>query len=145
MIIIFAGGLYFTLRGTIYLPGSTVLITDIGTPGGTEPDQPGGTLVCVTTNVNTQCCRNSDGGTGGDWFFPEGGTVTRGNNADLFFRTGSAQQVRLGRMSGVMEPVGRYECRVLDSNGTEQVAAINILLSKYRLHTKPKVCNQLVL
>ena len=45
-------------------------------------------------------------------------------------RTGSTQQVRLGRMSGVIEPVGRYECRVPDSNGVEQVAAINIQLRK---------------
>ena len=44
-----ADGLYFMLRDTIYLPGSTVLITDIGGQGGTDPDQPGGTLVCVTT------------------------------------------------------------------------------------------------
>ena len=53
------------LRGTIYLPGSTVLITNIGTQGGTDPDQPGNTLVCVTTNINTQCCRNSDNNNGG--------------------------------------------------------------------------------
>ena len=123
-----ADGLYFVLRGTIYLPGSTVLITDIGTPGGTDPDQPGGTLVCVTTNINTQCCRNSDGGNVGDWYFPNGTRVIRGNGAAPFFRTPSTYQVRLGRASGVMGPVGAYECRVPvpDILGVQQVAVINI-------------------
>ena len=110
-----ADGLYFVLRETTYLPGSTVLITDIGTPGGTDPDQPGGTLVCVTTNINTQCCRNSDGGNVGDWYFPNGTRVNRGNGAGPFFRTPSTYQVRLGRKSGVMGPVGAYECRVPDT------------------------------
>ena len=121
------------LKGTLYLPGSTVLITDIGTPGGTDPDQPGGTLVCVTTNINTQCCRNSDsGGNGavGEWYFPDDTEILRGANTGPFFKTRSTHQVRLGRMSGVMEPVGAYECRVPDSSGVEQVAVINIQLSK---------------
>ena len=107
-----------------------VLITDIGTQAGTDPDQPGGTLVCVTTNINTACCRGSDGGAVGDWFFPNGTQVRRGNGAAPFFRTGSAQQVRLNRMSNVMAPVGAYECRVPDSNGVEQVAIITLLLSE---------------
>ena len=84
-----ADGLYFMLRGTIYLPGSTVLITDIGTQGGTDPDQPGGTLVCVTTNVNPLCCRRSDGDNRGEWYFPNGTEVIRGYNAADFYRTGS--------------------------------------------------------
>ena len=89
--------------------------------------------MCVTDNVNTQCCRGSDSGTGpvGFWYDPDGTQVPRGNNMGPFFRTGSAQQVRLSRMSGVIGPVGAYECRVPDSNGVEQVAFINIQLSKY--------------
>ena len=125
-----AGGLYFLLRGILYLPGSTVFITDIGTAGSNDLDQPGGSLLCVTITVNTQCCRGSDGGALGDWFFPNGTQVRRGNGAGLFFRTGSAQQVRLNRMSDIMAPVGAYECRVPDSNGVEQVAVMIILLSE---------------
>ena len=131
-----AEGLYFTLAGQIYLSGDTVLITDIGTFVGTEPDETGNALVCVTTNVNTQCCRGSDhSGSGpvGFWYDPDGTKVPRGNNMGPFFRTGSAQQVRLSRMSGVMEPVGAYESRVpLPGSTVEtEVATINIQLSKY--------------
>ena len=125
-----ADSLYFMLRGIIYQPGSTVIITDIGTQAGTDPDQPGGTLVCVTTNINTQCCRGSDGGNGGDWYFPDGSMVPRGTGSGNFGRTGSTHQIRLNRLSNVMHPVGAYECRVPASNGVEQVAVANIQLSK---------------
>ena len=121
------------LRGTTYPPGGTVLIADIGTPGGTDPDRPGGTLVCVTTNVNSQCCRQSDGGNLGEWSFPDGTIVPRGRNPgnSLFTRTGSTQQVRLNRLSPTaMGPLGEYECRVPDSNGVLQTASITVVLSK---------------
>ena len=36
---LYAEGLYFTLNGQIYLDGDTVLITDIGTFTGSEPNQ----------------------------------------------------------------------------------------------------------
>ena len=39
-----AEGLYFTLRGQIYLPGDTVLITDIGI--FINSNQAGDALVC---------------------------------------------------------------------------------------------------
>ena len=86
--------------------------------------------MCVTTNINTQCCRGSDGGNGGDWYFPDGTQVLRGTASGNFGRTGSTHQVRLNRLSSVFEPVGAYECRVPDSNGVEQVAVVNIQLSK---------------
>ena len=112
-------------------------ITDIGTPGGTGPDQPGGTLVCVTTNINTQCCRTSDGGNVGEWHFPDGTIVPRnGNPGDsLITRTGSTQQVRLNRISPTaLEPLGEYECRVNDSNGTIKKAVITIRPGKTVVH-----------
>ena len=67
------------------------------------------------------------------WYFPNGTQVSRGTNLGPLFRTGSAQQVRLSRMSGVMEPVGAYECRVpLPGSTVEtEVAIMNIQLSKY--------------
>ena len=91
--------------------------------------------MCVTTNVNIECCRGSDhSGSGpvGFWYFPDGTQVTRGNNAGPFFRTGSVQQVHLSRMSGVVGPVGAYGCRVPLPNEIEetQVASINIQLGK---------------
>ena len=53
-------GLYFTLHGTVYLPSDTILITDIGSDNTNNRSDPGSSLVCVTTNVNTNCCRSID-------------------------------------------------------------------------------------
>ena len=45
--------LYIMLNNVIYLPGDSVLISDVG------PERaacaPGSSLICVTTNVNTDC------------------------------------------------------------------------------------------
>jgi hypothetical protein len=59
-----SSGLYFTLNNTVYLPGDTVLITDIGE--FIDVVDPGTSLVCRTEHVNTQCCRGSDGGRVGE-------------------------------------------------------------------------------
>ena len=128
-------GLYFQLRDdslvdNVVLPGSTVLIDDIGSQGGTNPDQPGRALLCVTTNVRTSCCRISDGGKVGEWYYPDGTIVTRGNPATAsspFTRTGSTQQVRLNRANtAASAPTGAYECRVPDNSEMEQVAVIHL-------------------
>ena len=104
-------GLYFTLNGTVYHPGDTLLITDIG-QSTSQPADPGSSLVCVTENVNTQCCRMSDGGNVGEWHFPNGSTVPRKIDASAdFTRSGYTHQVRLNRRSA-MSPAGAYECRV---------------------------------
>ena len=52
-------GLYFMFNGSVYLPGASALISDIG-PQPDNRSDPGFTLVCVTVNVNTACCRNND-------------------------------------------------------------------------------------
>ena len=108
-------GLHFTLNGIVYLPGDTVLITAIG-HSGTDPDS---SLVCVTSNVNTQCCRESDGGNVGEWYFPGGTIVPRQNSAPSadFTRSGFTHQVRLNRRNSAMSPTGIYECRVPDGDG----------------------------
>ena len=46
-------GLYFTLSGTVYLPGDTILITDIGSDNTNDRSDPGSSLVCNTTNAIT--------------------------------------------------------------------------------------------
>ena len=99
-------GLYFNLNGVVYLPGDTVFITDIGI------------LVCNTANVNTNCCRMSDGGNVGEWFFPNGTIVprTRDSPNGDFTRTGWTHQVRLNRRNNTMTPLGTYTCVVPDVN-----------------------------
>ena len=112
----------------MYLPGDTVLITDIGVFASST--DPGTSLVCVTSNVNTQCCRGSDGGNVGEWHFPNGDIVLRNSNAGSadFSRTGFTNQVRLNRRnSGAMTPTGAYECRVPDGDtGAVVIASITI-------------------
>ena len=113
----------------MYLPGDTVLITDIGVSPG--PADPGSSLVCVTTNVNTQCCRNSDGGSVGEWYFP-GGNIVPCNGAQPtadFTRSGHTQQVRLNRRNNAMNPTGVFECRVPDGNDSSMLVTASVTLT----------------
>jgi hypothetical protein len=114
----------------VYLPGDTVLITDIGQYVGVPPDvvDPGTSLVCRTELVNTECCRGSDnpnGGSVGEWFGPDGNQLPRFNSdptAD-FSRSGYAQEVRLNRRNNAMSPTGVFECRVPPMGGGALVVA----------------------
>ena len=118
-------GLYFTLNGMVYLPGNTVLITTIG-DSETDPDS---SLVCVTSNVNTECCRGIDGGNVGEWHFPGGAKVPRNSAAPPstnFTRSGFTRQVRLNRRNSAMSPNGTYECRVPDGDGMNTAAQITV-------------------
>ena len=102
----------------MYLPGDTVLITDIG---AAEPTNPLSSLVCYTTNVNSHCCagrNNPNGGPLGNWYFPDGTIVPRlsiSPNGD-FTRTGYTHEVRLNRRNNAMTPLGTYTCVVPDMN-----------------------------
>ena len=119
----------------IYLPGDSVLITDIGQqPFHTDRLDPGSTLICVTSNVNTQCCRgrdNPNGGAQGNWYYPDGSVVpTPGTytSTDTFYRIVYTEQVRLSSLGGTAtEPYGVYRCDVPDGiTGTLLSATINI-------------------
>ena len=105
----------------MYLPGDTVLITDIGVAGisGAEVAEARTSLVCETANLNITCCRGAgDGNRAGDWYFPNGGEVpsNNGNDGADFARSGYTQQVRLNRRNGAMTPTGTFECRILDGD-----------------------------
>ena len=106
-------GLYFSLNGVIHLPGESVSITDIGSNANLS--DAGSTLVCVTSNVNTKCCRSSDGGGAGEWYHPDGTKVPRnfGTPADdIFTRSRYTEQVRLNRRANATGPLGVYRCDV---------------------------------
>jgi hypothetical protein len=120
---------YFTLNSAIYLPGDTVLITDIGgfVSGGNV--DPGASLVCNTEHVNTQCCRGIDGGNVGEWFDPDGNILPRFGAAPTadFSRSAYTHQVRLNRRNNAMSPTGAFECRVpAMGSGDLVVASITI-------------------
>ena len=111
-------GLYFNLSGVVYLPGDTVLITDIGVSLLAYPN-PGSSLVCNTSNVNTHCCRTKDNPNGpslGEWYFPNGTIVPRPRdnpNGD-FITTRFTHQVHLNRRNNTTTPLGTYTCVVPD-------------------------------
>ncbi len=118
--------LYFTLNGTTHSSGATVPITSIGVIGVKDA---GLSLVCVTSNVNTVCCRGSYGGNVGKWHFPNGSIVPRNSdspNGD-FTRSGFTHQVRLNRRNNALTPYGIYTCVVPDGNdGANHTANITL-------------------
>ena len=122
-------GLYFNLNGVVYLPGDTVLITDIGIAYGGSPD-PGSSLVCNTTNVNIHCCRAKDGGNVGEWYFPNGTIVPhyKYSPSGDFTRTAFTHQVRLNCRNNATTLV-TYTCVVPDMNSAMNHTA-SITLSK---------------
>ena len=108
----------------VHLPGDTVLITAIG-DSGTDPNS---SLACVTSNVNMYCCRGSDGGNVGGWYFPNGTIVPRNSAAPSanFTRSGFTHQVRLNRRNNAISPTGIYECRVPNGDGMNTAAQITV-------------------
>ena len=113
-----ATGLYFTLRGAVYLPGESVLITDVGAFTTGVPEDAVSSLVCVTSNVNTWCCRSSDGGRVGEWFFPDGTMLPRNSFYFDFSRSGYTHQVRLNRRRNAQTPTGNFNCIVPDGRNS---------------------------
>ena len=122
----------------MYLPGDTILITDIGN----VDTNPGSSLECVTTNVNTDCCRSSDnpnGGSRGEWYFQNQTRII--NNVDYnFYRTRSAQKVHLNRRNEAIVLTAMAEdftCEVPnDDGGPTYTATITIgeyILSESRI------------
>ena len=116
-------------NGDVLLNGNSLVISDIGVQPDERRSEVGSTLVCVTSNVNDQCCRTSDGANVGEWWDPNGALVIR-NNLDqsnsIFTRVRYHEQVRLSRRSDATGPVGRYTCAVPDSNGVNMTAFIII-------------------
>ena len=108
----------------MYHHGDTVLITNIG---DSEAD-PGSSLACVTSNVNTQCCSGSAFGNVGNWYFPSGTIVPRNSAAPSadFTRSGFTHQVRLNRRNNAMSPTGTYECRIPVSAQADVTALITV-------------------
>ena len=126
------------LNNTLYLSGDSVVISDIG-PQPADRSNPGSTLVCVTNNVNTACCRagdnngmtNDTAGAVGEWYYPNGTLVRRENVTD-FRRVGYMHQVRLARvLSTSTPPLGQYICQVPDpSTGLIHNASVTIETGK---------------
>ena len=124
------------LNGTIHLPGDSVLVSDIG-PQPDNLNDSGSTLVCVTTNVNTACCRTNDNnarGVVGNWYYPNSTKVPCGSAASeelKLRRFGYTHQVRLARSPDSTPLPGIYTCRVPQlSTGVLYNASITIDMGK---------------
>ncbi len=134
-------GLYFSLDGVIYNPGSSINITDIGEQPG-DRNLAGSTLVCVTTNVNAGCCRGSDNPNGvgiGGWLDPNNTLIPAANAlataTNVFYRVLFTEQVRLAIVGGTPSgPLGVYTCVVPDMNGVDVSAIITITGTVISLH-----------
>jgi len=92
-----------------------VNIFDIEVFNDAHVEDAGGALVCMTANLAIGCCRRSDGGNVGEWYFPNGTIVPRHSSfkGKSFTRSGFTQQVRLNRIN-TTSPVGEFVCRVPD-------------------------------
>ena len=124
--------LYFTWRDNRYEPGDSILITDIRLHDGDTG--PADSLVCVTTDVNTQCC--TDVGGVGEWFFPDGSMILRNiddpNRNSEIIRTGHTNQVRLNFRTRQTSPTGVYTCVVPVTGGSvNQTAGIRLVTGTY--------------
>jgi hypothetical protein len=122
------------MNGTRYESGSTLTITNVGSStystGYANPDL---SLVCMTSEVNTECCRHQDGRSVGEWYFPDGSVVPRRkyDHAEDITRSGYNQQVRLNRINDAIGPIGTYTCKVPSQDGCGNVMHIaNITLGQ---------------
>ena len=125
-------GLYFMVDNRVYLPGDFVNISDIGAQPLHDRVNPGSTLVCITTNVNMYCCRNSDSnGNGriGNWYYPNEDMVNGPASASgrNFTKYVFQHQLRLSSQGAPEGPLGEYRCEIPDGNGRRINATINII------------------
>ena len=121
-------GLYIMHNNAVLTSDSSVVITTIGAQLN-QRSEAGTTLVCVTTNVNENCCRSDDGGSIGDWRGPDNVLIPRSSEAssgDVFARVGYTHQVRLSRRLDEISLLGIYTCEVPDPNGVVMTVSVTI-------------------
>ena len=130
--------IYFTLNGTVYRPGDTILITDIGSDNASDP---GFSLVCDTTNVNTQYCIDADGEDEGEWLDPDG-TMILNSTTDNFYITCFTHQIRLNRRNDTMSPTGVFTCEVPNDEDDMIPHTATITIGEYSNYCCPKEKNR---
>ena len=120
-------GLGFNIKGELYSNNSIVNVTDIGS--GTNA------LYCFTNRSG--CCRGSDGGASGGWFFPDGSEVNGGGKTSSldFSRNRGPSAVLLNRRNNVMGPTGFYRCDVMDESNVLQSIHIGLYTGQYEIQS----------
>ena len=118
-----AGGVRFSLNGTVYQNNSLVSLEDIG-------ESYDGALLCVTDQP--ACCGYPYTGYPGNWYFPNGTRVPAygiyiqpGLYIQLgFYRTRGHMVVRLHRRRGGVS--GIYRCEIRDAMNVTQTIYIGL-------------------
>ena len=77
---------------------------------GNDDSDPGNTVRC-NTDLST-CCRGAQGIHRGDWYFPDGDSLSLVSAGINIFEVHGAQQVTLRRRNNAMGPSGVYSCEV---------------------------------
>ena len=113
----FVGDVWFSLNGTTYQNNSCVPLEDIG-----ENDT---ALLCMTNLI--ACYRPPHTGNEfaqGNWFFPNGTTVSNDSNQWDFYRTRDEMVAYLNRRRGRED--GIYHCEIPDSTNVIQTIYIGV-------------------
>lgn len=97
--------LQLMLNGQIYLNNSYISLEEIN-----EDDRG---LFCVTSYPN--CCAGAS--RAGEFYYPNGNKVPILNRQDGFYRDRGDGYIRLNRLSGVLSPVGTFQCEIPNSAG----------------------------
>ena len=111
---------YLSLNGRVIPNHGYVVISDIGTAGGDTA------LLCITNRPPPTGSSHS----GGDWFDPDGTTVTGGNVVPGFRRTRGPMVVRLYRNTATGPPAeGIYYCQIQDNTPSLQTVTVGLYSS----------------
>ena len=83
-------------------------------------------LYCLTDE--TDCCRGSDGGANGGWFFPNSSAVEGSGTFSMldFSRSRGPSAVILNRRNNAVGPTGLYRCEVSDASGVSQSVYVGL-------------------
>ncbi len=131
--------MFFELSGIVYCNGESVQIEDIG-EDVRDRNFPGAALICNTSNVNKNCCRNIDNhgnGSMGIWYDPSNNKINKHSDnqtvRNVFVQINYEKQVRLVKRGAPEGPLGIYRCEVPATNGDIESAAINIVSGQYTI------------
>ena len=99
--------MYFELNGKVYPNNSVISLSEVG-----ENEN---ALLCKTDLAT--CCATLPNRFG-EFFYPNGDTVSINKAGHGFYRDRGAQEVRLNRRQGVTSPTGKFRCALPDASGT---------------------------
>ena len=109
-------GIYFELKGNVYLNNSAIPLANIGE--GTNA------LFCKTDKVD--CCGTRPNRFG-QFYYPNGVQVPIKIHRHGFYRNRGDQFIRLNRRGGITSPTGTFRCEI--PNADDVIVKIYITLT----------------